>query len=113
MGASGVLTELGNGPAITLLYRCKKRAAWMTENRRAVRRRVLKSAMIEFEGGAFSCAVRNISDSGAALDVPTSVGIPHEFELFVTTDRTERHCCVVWRKATRIGVTFASAAQTR
>ncbi len=85
----------------------------MTENRRAARRRVLKSAVIEFEGGAFSCAVRNISDSGAALDVPASLGIPHEFELVVTTDLTERHCRVVWRKATRIGVTFESAAQVR
>jgi hypothetical protein len=53
----------------------------MVENRRAYRRRVLKSATIEFERSAFSRAVRNISEFGAALDVPSSFGIPHEFQL--------------------------------
>jgi hypothetical protein len=41
----------------------------MTEHRRAIRRRVLKSAMIELEGGAYSCGVQNLSDCGAALNV--------------------------------------------
>ncbi len=78
----------------------------MTENRKAARRRVLKSAVIEFEGGAFSCAVRNVSDTGAALDVPTCLGIPHEFKLLIETDQVTRRCRVVWRKETRLGVTF-------
>ncbi len=76
----------------------------MLENRRACRRRVLKSAMIEFEGGAFSCAVRNLSDAGAAVDVPTCIGIPPEFNLVI--EKVVRHSRVVWRKDTRIGVRF-------
>jgi hypothetical protein len=84
----------------------------MSENRKAARRRVLKSAMIEFEGGAFSCAVRNLSDTGAALDVPTCLGIPHEFKLVMEADQVTRHCRVVWRKEIRIGVAFDNIQPT-
>lgn len=79
----------------------------MPEDRKtAPRRRVLKSATIEFDSCAFSCAVRNLSDAGAALDVPTSLGIPHEFQLVIETDRAVRQCRVIWRQEKRIGVSF-------
>ena len=58
--------------------------------------------MIEFEGGAFSCTARNLSDVGAAVDVPTCIGIPPEFNLFV--ERVVRHSRIVCRKVARIGV---------
>jgi hypothetical protein len=78
----------------------------MDENRRAIRRRVLKNAMIEFEGGAYSCAVRNLSEAGAAVDVPYALAIPNEFTLIMETDQMSRHCRVIWRKENRIGVAF-------
>jgi len=85
----------------------KKRAGQMTDERRTTsRRKVLKSAVIEFDSGAFSCAVRNLSDAGAALDVPTSFGIPHEFQLVFATDQAIRQCRVIWRQEKRIGVSF-------
>ena len=37
-------------------------------------------------------AIRNLSDAGAALDVPTSFGIPHEFQLVMEIDRAVRQC---------------------
>jgi hypothetical protein len=70
------------------------------------RDRVLKAATIEFEGGAFSCMVRNISDRGAALDVPSLAGIPHDFTLVLPVDGLRLFCRSVWRKERRIGVTF-------
>jgi PilZ domain len=70
------------------------------ENRKAIRQRVLKSATIEFHRSAFSCAVRNLSESGAALDVPSSVGIPDEFQLVIQANQVTRHCRVIWRKET-------------
>ena len=79
----------------------------MDENRRASRRRVLKSATIEFDRGAHSCAVRNLSEAGAALDVPFALAIPHEFTPTMVTDRVSRHCRVIWRKENRLGVAFA------
>jgi hypothetical protein len=44
----------------------KNGAATMDENRRASRRRVLKGGTIEFDRGAFSCILRNFSDTGRA-----------------------------------------------
>jgi hypothetical protein len=79
------------------------------ENRRATRRRVLKSATIEFDQGAYSCAVRNLSETGAALDVPYALAIPHEFTLTMDTDQVNRHCRVIWRKENRLGVAFEQA----
>jgi hypothetical protein len=76
------------------------------ENRRAIRRRVLKSATIEFDRRAYSCAVRNLSEAGAALDVPYALAIPHEFTLVIETDQAKRHCRVIWRKENRLGVAF-------
>jgi hypothetical protein len=77
----------------------------MVENRRAIRRRVLKSATIEFDRGAYSCAVRDLSDTGANLDVPHALAIPHEFTLTMETGQP-RHCRVIWRKENRLGVAF-------
>src|SRR5450631_1002852 len=53
-----------------------KQAARMDENRKTIRRRVLKSATIQFHSSAYSCAVRNLSKDGAALDVPYALAIP-------------------------------------
>ena len=79
----------------------------MAEDRRTTpRRRVLKSATIEFDSRAFNCAVRNLSDAGATLDVPTSFGIPHEFQLVIETGKAARLCRVIWRQEKRIGVSF-------
>jgi hypothetical protein len=82
----------------------------MDENRRAVRRRrVLKTATIEFDRRAYRCAVRNLSEAGAALDVPFALTIPHEFTLVMETDQASRHCRVIWRKENRLGIAFARA----
>jgi hypothetical protein len=84
----------------------QKGAAGMDEKRRANRRRVLKGAIIEFNCGAHSCSVRNLSEAGAALDVPYAVTIPHEFTLIMETDGASRNCRVIWRKDNRLGVVF-------
>ena len=81
----------------------------MAEKRKSNRRRVLKGGIIEFERSAFSCTVRNLSESGAALDVPTLVGIPHEFNLLIESNPFIRPCRVIWRKQNRIGVALRAA----
>jgi hypothetical protein len=49
----------------------------MPEKRTNARHRVLKTATIEFGGGAIDCMVRNMSGVGAALDVSSPIGIPN------------------------------------
>ena len=78
----------------------------MDERRTARRQRILKAGTISFGGGAIDCTVRNLSDTGAALDVSSPVGIPAQFTLVVEADQSQRLCDVVWRKEKRIGVRF-------
>jgi PilZ domain len=78
----------------------------MDERRKATRRRVLKSGTIEFATCAYSCAVRNLSDHGAALDLPDAIAMPLQFELVMETNQMRRHCHVIWRKENRLGVAF-------
>jgi hypothetical protein len=47
-----------------------------------------------------------MSISGAALDVPMSVGTPEQFMLVFKTGNARIPCHVVWREDKRIGVTF-------
>jgi hypothetical protein len=78
----------------------------LESKRAAQRRRVLKPATIEFNGGAIDCVVRNFSDTGAALEVASPLGIPQEFNLLISGDRTTYRCKVRWRKENRIGIAF-------
>ena len=78
----------------------------MNEKRIASRHRVFKAGKIVFDGGVIDCTVRNISKTGAALEVESPVGIPHKFTLVIESDRIQRACHVVWRKERRIGVGF-------
>jgi hypothetical protein len=78
----------------------------MGEKRNVSRHRVLKAGTIEFGGGAIDCMVRNMSNTGAALDVTSPIGIPEHFTLVFPTDGLHMPCHVVWRKEKRIGVAF-------
>ena len=78
----------------------------MQNNRGALRHRVLKPGSIEFNGGAIDCVIRNISETGAALEVTSPVGIPETFNLVIPSDHTNRPCRVAWRRERRIGVRF-------
>ena len=76
-------------------------------NKRASpRNRVLKVGTIEFGGGAITCGVRNMSGTGAMLDVVTPVGIPDHFTLVLRANGHRMPCHVVWWKEKRIGVAF-------
>lgn len=87
----------------------------MSERRITPRHRVFKAGSIEFGGGAaIDCTIRNLSDSGAALDVASPIGIPDSFDLVLARDAAQqdqerRRCRVAWRKEKRIGVVFDAA----
>ena len=58
--------------------------------RRAVpRKTVLMSGAIQFAGGAVNCLVRDMSISGAALDVTEPHDIPERFNLVFKVDGTQ------------------------
>ena len=76
----------------------------VTEKPRSPRHRVLKGAFIVISEKApkLECTVRNISDTGAALQVSTTFGLPQAFDI----DGVRRRCHVAWRADIKIGVFF-------
>jgi hypothetical protein len=81
----------------------------MENNRAAPRQRVLKAGTIEFSGSTIDCVVRSISETGAALEVASPVGIPAEFNLLISGNIAKRPCRMVWVRDKRIGVAFRPA----
>jgi hypothetical protein len=67
-----------------------------------------------FKGGAIiyglvppvDCIVRNLSDTGAAIQLVDPASTPDAFQLLIKPEMIKRTCNVVWRSETRIGVRF-------
>lgn len=78
----------------------------MVETRIAFRHRVLKAGTIEFGSSAVDCMIRNLSITGAALEVSNQISIPAKFTLVVWGDGLHLPCRVVRRSGYRIGVAF-------
>ena len=79
----------------------------MIERRVAPRHRVLKQGMLAFRGGGGAdCTVRNISSTGARIEIASPVGLPDQFTLVITADHFMRHCHAVWSADRRIGIAF-------
>ena len=78
----------------------------MLGTRHDARHKVLKVGTVDFEGGAINCTVRNLSLTGAAIEIANQQGVPDKFTLVVPGDNLHLPCHVVWRKAYRIGVQF-------
>ena len=86
----------------------------MDEHRIAPRRRMLKAGTIEFGGGGIDCIVRNLSETGAALEVVTPLFIPDRFTLFIPSDRSIQTALpyrLAQRKAYWRGIRFGLKAQ--
>jgi hypothetical protein len=78
----------------------------VSENRKNMRLRTLKAGVIAFDKGSISCIVRNVSVSGACLEVTSPLGIPDAFTLLIESDHIKRQCHVAWMKDKRIGIQF-------
>jgi hypothetical protein len=77
-----------------------------TEKRRAPRRVVHKTGRINARGVREICTVRDISATGAALDLVDATKVPDQFTLVLEMESAARSCAVVWRKARQLGVEF-------
>jgi hypothetical protein len=79
----------------------------MVETRIAPRYRVMKSAVIDYGGIKIDCTIRDLSTTGAALEVSDrSSNIPRAFTLVVPEDGLKLRCHVVWRRDFRVGIAF-------
>ncbi len=77
------------------------------ERRSERRARTLKTAKIVFNHGhsVFDCRVRNLSASGALIEVQSMRGIPEQFEI-VLDGATRRACAVLWCSGRLMGIRF-------
>jgi hypothetical protein len=79
----------------------------IAEKRGHQRHRVFKAGKIGFNrGSVIDCLVRNVSESGALLQVVTPLGIPDRFDLMIEGEKAPRACRIMWRKERQIGVAF-------
>ncbi|MGY3237543.1 hypothetical protein ACVWZ4_001788 [Bradyrhizobium sp. USDA 4472] len=79
----------------------------VVETRRAPRYRVSKPAQIHYGANKITCVVRDLSLTGAALQLSDgSAIVPSAFTLIVPEDNLTLPCRVVWRGPFKIGVTF-------
>jgi hypothetical protein len=79
----------------------------MEERRQHQRIRTFKSGTISTGAGSTECLVRNVSKTGACLELENPASIPEKFKLIIKPDNVFRTCKVVWRTDRRIGVRFA------
>ena len=77
----------------------------MEDRRRSYRFRTLKSGNILLGAHHVSCIIRNLSNTGACLEIQTTYNIPPEFE-FRMPDQSVRPCKVIWVKDIQLGVQF-------
>ncbi|MFV0296863.1 MAG: response regulator [Hyphomicrobiaceae bacterium] len=78
------------------------------ERRKNKRNRLLKGAIIVFNNrqSTLPCVLRDMTDSGARLQLSSSASVPDKFTLNVELDGIEVQCKVAWRKSGEIGITF-------
>ncbi|ENN87272.1 hypothetical protein RHSP_25400 [Rhizobium freirei PRF 81] len=77
------------------------------ESRTSGRKRTLLGAKIIFNGGhsIFDCVVRNLSETGAMIQIENPLSAPDSFDLQLSDNRLLA-CEVRWRKINSIGVQF-------
>jgi hypothetical protein len=80
----------------------------MLDRRRAPRLRSLKSGRIDFNPHwpPIDCVIRDVSDTGACIEMAGEFNTSLEFELTFLTARETRMCRQVWRRDNRLGVVF-------
>jgi hypothetical protein len=77
----------------------------VSTRRSSPRTKRLKGANIVWPLGApVSCIVRNLSETGAKIEVHTPV--PDVFDLVFDVNKSRRSCRVMWRREIQIGVRF-------
>ena len=79
----------------------------MQERRKLTRTRVLKGAkMLLGKTSVIDCVARDLTNSGAGLEVPNTNGLPETVDLTLDAGHSIRPSRLVWRKLNKAGVEF-------
>ena len=79
----------------------------MQERRKLTRTRVLKGAkMLLGKSSVIDCVARDLTNGGAGLEVPNTIGLPETVDLTLDAGHSIRRSRLVWRKLNKAGVEF-------
>ena len=75
---------------------------------RAPRLRAILGARISFNEGfsTIDCVVRNLSDTGAKLALPSTLPVPDRSDLTILKTNVTSKCRLRWRREDEMGVSF-------
>lgn len=82
----------------------------MLDRRTYPRRHVIFGGTIKDARARLECRVRNLSQSGANVEVPATARIPEKFLLAIPKAGRALLARIVWRRADRAGLEFEPAA---
>jgi hypothetical protein len=109
-------------PAGAAVQTVAAQAIDFAERRAARRKNVATNALIFSEdiGTSIPCMVRDISMTGARLELPVSIEnplggrarLPGTFMLNLRLDRMEAGCAIAWRNGAFVGVRFLSTPRS-
>ena len=75
------------------------------EKREAPRQRTyLGGRVVQDDGISFACVIRNVSVTGAMIEVPQMMVLPDTWTLLDMKNAVAHRVCVSWRQETRLGV---------
>ena len=77
------------------------------EHRKAPRRAVVGHALIRGPDLRAPCTIRDLSATGAKIQVRSSTRLPREFNLMLLKANTSRHAVLKWRAGNFAGVAFS------
>lgn len=77
-----------------------------SEKPKAARRTVMKTGRIRFGKVTENCTVRDMSATGASIEVADPMNVPDRFSLVLEMESSARKCAVMWRRERQLGVTF-------
>ncbi|MFC5067747.1 PilZ domain-containing protein [Flaviflagellibacter deserti] len=86
-------------------------SAHQTEEKRgSPRMRTLKGGRVVLPNNlsTFECKVRNLSATGACIEMPSTLGVPNHFTLKYDDGSPSKVCNVIWRTDKRMGLRFES-----
>jgi len=79
----------------------------MSERRISLRYPTRRSARIEIKGqDSIECLVRDLSTSGARLEVPDPKKVANNFTLIIVGSWDRHACRVAWRRGNMVGVEY-------
>lgn len=80
------------------------------ERRFGIRSRTFKKTQVILheQDSVFNAILKNLSRTGAKLELPEVLHIPKEFRMRLVSEEIDRDCKVVWRKPGEMGIVFTA-----